>query len=166
MIAPPRFMSRSVPAVSRIAAPAGRRHHGTVLCEAPHLVLMVRNRKGMEGCLGISCHRLTTILLDKPRADLHQQRMMNHQKPLGKSSSLRLASGKNAGIRILMGCSMVLLFSTGLEAKPMVWEYRVVTVNTTPRILEATLNENGAQGWELVEITTKGVAIFKRPKGK
>jgi hypothetical protein len=42
----------------------------------------------------------------------------------------------------------------------------VVTVNTTPRVLEATLNENGAQGWELVEITTKGVAIFKRPKGK
>jgi hypothetical protein len=61
---------------------------------------------------------------------------------------------------------MVLLFSTGLEAKPTVWEYRVITVSTTPRVLETTLNENGAQGWELVEITTKGVAIFKRPKGK
>lgn len=65
-----------------------------------------------------------------------------------------------------MGCSMVFLFATGLEAKPVVWEYRVVTVNTTPRVLEATLNANGAEGWELVEITTKGVAIFKRPKGK
>jgi hypothetical protein len=91
---------------------------------------------------------------------------MNDQKPSKKLSSHHLASGRNAGVRILMGCSMVLLFSTGLEAKPTVWEYRVITVSTTPRVLETTLNENGAQGWELVEITTKGVAIFKRPKGK
>lgn len=77
-----------------------------------------------------------------------------------------LSAGKNTVVRALMGCSMVFLFSTGLEAKQIVWEYRVVTVNTTPRVLEATLNENGAQGWELVEITAKGVAVFKRPKGK
>jgi hypothetical protein len=93
--------------------------------------------------------------------------MMTHQKPAKNPSSINLTSGsRNAGVRILMGCSMVFLFATGLEAKPVVWEYRVVTVNTTPRVLEATLNANGAEGWELVEITTKGVAIFKRPKGK
>ena len=60
---------------------------------------------------------------------------------------------------------MLLLFATSVEART-VWEYRVISVNTTPRILEATLNENGAQGWELVEINAKGVAIFKRLKGK
>ena len=68
------------------------------------------------------------------------------------------------GVRVLMGCSMVLLFATGLEAKQIVWEYRVISVNTSVRALEATLNENGAQGWELVEINAKGVAIFKRQK--
>jgi hypothetical protein len=81
-------------------------------------------------------------------------------------SPITLSSGKNAVVRTLMGCSMFFLFSTGLEAKPIIWEYRVVTINTTPRIMEATLNENGAQGWELVEISSKGVAVFKRPKGK
>lgn len=91
--------------------------------------------------------------------------MMTHQKPAKNPSSINLTSSKSTGVRILMGCSMVLLFATGLEAKPIVWEYRVITVNTTPRVLEATLNENGAQGWELVEINTKGIAIFKRPKG-
>lgn len=92
--------------------------------------------------------------------------MMKPQKTATRFSPIHLSAGKNAVVRTLMGCSMVFLFSTGLEAKQIVWEYRVVTVNTTPRVLEATLNENGAQGWELVEITTKGVAIFKRPKGK
>jgi hypothetical protein len=92
--------------------------------------------------------------------------MMTLQKAYRNLSSIHLAAGKSAGIRILMGCSMVLLFSPALEAKPIVWEYRVITVNTNPRALEATLNENGLQGWELVEINSKGIAIFKRPKGK
>ena len=92
--------------------------------------------------------------------------MMTLQKTSRNLRSINLAAGKSAGIRVLMGCSMVLLFSTGLEAKQIVWEYRVISVNTSPRALEATLNENGAQGWELVEINTKGIAIFKRPKGK
>jgi hypothetical protein len=92
--------------------------------------------------------------------------MMTHQKPSKNLSSFNLGSSKNAGVRILMGCSMVLLFATGLEAKQIVWEYRVITVNTTPRVLEATLNANGAEGWELVEISSKGIATFKRPKGR
>lgn len=92
--------------------------------------------------------------------------MITHQKPSKNLPSINLAAGKSTGIRVLMGCSMVLLFATGLEAKPIVWEYRVITVNTSPRALEATLNENGAQGWELVEINSKGIATFKRPKAK
>lgn len=91
---------------------------------------------------------------------------MNPQNPSKKPSSINLASSKNTGVRILMSCSMVMLFATGLEAKPIVWEYRVVTVNTSQRVLEATLNANGAEGWELVEINAKGVAIFKRQKVK
>jgi hypothetical protein len=58
------------------------------------------------------------------------------------------------------------LFASGLEAKQIVWEYRVIAVNTSQRALEATLNANGAEGWELVEINTKGMAIFKRQKGR
>lgn len=104
------------------------------------------------------------IILDKPSAHLHQNQMIIVQKPAKNLSSLNLGSSKNAGVRILMGCSMVLLFATGLEAKQIVWEYRVISVNTSQRALEATLNENGAQGWELVEINVKGVAIFKRQK--
>lgn len=92
--------------------------------------------------------------------------MMTHQNPSKKLSSINLGSSRNTGVRLLMGCSMVLLFATGLEAKPIVWEYRVVTVNTTPRVLEATLNASGAEGWELVEINSKGIAIFKRPKAR
>lgn len=91
---------------------------------------------------------------------------MNLQKTLEYRPSINLAAGKSAGVRVLMGCSMVLLFATGLEAKQIVWEYRVITVNTSQRALEATLNENGAQGWELVEVNSKGVAIFKRQKVK
>jgi Domain of unknown function (DUF4177) len=111
------------------------------------------------------CQRVfARIILDKPTAVLHQKRMMNHQNPVKVSSNFKVNSRKNMGIRVLMGCSMVLLFATGLEAKQIVWEYRVISVNTSIRALEATLNENGAQGWELVEINTKGVAIFKRQK--
>lgn len=90
--------------------------------------------------------------------------MIPHQNPVKTLSAPHLNSRKNLGVRVLMGCSMVLLFATGLEAKQIVWEYRVISVNTSPRALETTLNENGAQGWELVEINTKGVAIFKRQK--
>ena len=104
------------------------------------------------------------IILDKPSTDLHQNEMMIYHKTPKNLPSINLAAGKSAGVRVLMGCSMVLLFATGLEARQIVWEYRVITVNTTPRVLETTLNENGAQGWELVEISSKGVAVFKRPK--
>lgn len=107
---------------------------------------------------------LPTNVLDIPSADLHEIQMMNHQNPAKALSSLNLNSSKNLGVRVLMGCSMVLLFATGLEAKQIVWEYRVISVNTSPRALETTLNENGAQGWELLEINTKGIAIFKRQK--
>lgn len=105
-----------------------------------------------------------TNVLDNPSADRHEIHMIPHQNPVKKLSSHHLNSSKNLGVRVLMGCSMVLLFATGLEAKQIVWEYRVISVNTSPRALETTLNENGAQGWELVEINTKGVAIFKRQK--
>ena len=90
--------------------------------------------------------------------------MFPHQNTVNVLSSVNLNSSKNLGVRVLMGCSMVFLFATGLEAKPIVWEYRVISVNTSPRALETTLNENGAQGWELIEINTKGIAIFKRQK--
>lgn len=44
------------------------------------------------------------------------------------------------------------------------WEYTAVSAHLNNRNLEALLNSYAAQGWELVQITNSGVAIFKRVK--
>ena len=44
------------------------------------------------------------------------------------------------------------------------WEYKVADTSMTNRLLETFLNQQGAEGWELVSVSPKGVAIFKRPK--
>jgi hypothetical protein len=48
------------------------------------------------------------------------------------------------------------------EARPPKWEYLVVTAALKNRNLEPMLNARGAEGWELVALTRKDVAIFKR----
>lgn len=45
-----------------------------------------------------------------------------------------------------------------------VWEYTVASAKLNNRNLEALLNSYAKQGWELVEITPKSVAIFRRVK--
>lgn len=55
-------------------------------------------------------------------------------------------------------------FSTVAEAKPPKWEYIVVPAVLHTRNLERMLNEQGAQGWELVALTRQDVAIFKRAR--
>lgn len=92
--------------------------------------------------------------------------LMTEYQILAKTpSAMKPLAPKSLTARILMGCTMVLLVAGNADAKTT-WEYRVVTVNTSPRQLEDQLNTNGAEGWELVEITPKGVAIFKRLKGR
>jgi hypothetical protein len=49
------------------------------------------------------------------------------------------------------------------EARPVKWEYVVVSAALNNRNLEQMLNARGAEGWELVALTRKDVAIFKRP---
>ncbi len=44
------------------------------------------------------------------------------------------------------------------------WEYKVENANMSNRQLETFLNQRGAEGWELICVSEKGVAVFKRPK--
>jgi hypothetical protein len=48
------------------------------------------------------------------------------------------------------------------EARTPKWEYLVVSAGLQNRNLEQMLNARGAEGWELVALTRKDVAIFKR----
>ena len=46
------------------------------------------------------------------------------------------------------------------------WEYKVSSVPTTPRDLQAHLDQDGAEEWELVSITplsSRLLLLFKRP---
>jgi hypothetical protein len=57
----------------------------------------------------------------------------------------------------------VCLASVGIaEARSPKWEYLVVNAGLKNRNLELMLNERGAEGWELVVLTRKDVAVFKR----
>jgi hypothetical protein len=57
-----------------------------------------------------------------------------------------------------------LLFSAPMHAGTAKLEYTVVSAHLNNRNLEALLNSYASQGWELVQITNGGVAIFKRVK--
>jgi hypothetical protein len=57
-----------------------------------------------------------------------------------------------------------LLLSAPLQAATAKWEYTAVSAHLKNRNLEALLNSYAAQGWELVQVTNNGVAIFKRAK--
>ncbi len=70
---------------------------------------------------------------------------------------------RRQGLALLAGCAIFLALPCGAYAKSK-WEYRVVNANMLNRQLENLLNTNGAQGWELVQINSAGVAIFKRRK--
>ena len=67
---------------------------------------------------------------------------------------------KNLRSLMLVG---VCLASVGIaEARSPKWEYLVVNAGLKNRNLELMLNERGAEGWELVAVTRKDVAVFKR----
>ncbi len=58
---------------------------------------------------------------------------------------------------------VVCLAAVGVaEARTPKWEYMVVSAALNNRSLEQMLNARGAEGWELVALTRKDVAIFKR----
>jgi hypothetical protein len=63
---------------------------------------------------------------------------------------------------LLIGCSLLLIFTCGAEAKGPRWEYRVESAKLNNRQLEALLNRKAAEGWELVQVNDRGIAIFRR----
>ena len=82
--------------------------------------------------------------------------MNRYQNYTGKSLLSR-----NRYFGFLIGCVLVLLIPDGAYARAT-WEYRVVHAGLNARQLENLLNTNGSDGWELVQINSNGVAIFKR----
>jgi len=48
------------------------------------------------------------------------------------------------------------------------FEYKIVSLDNknakTPEQLEATLNQYGTEGWEMIEVSLSGWVIFKRKK--
>lgn len=86
---------------------------------------------------------------------------------LHSSLKTRFAAPGSRRLRLLAAaCGFALLLACRADARPVTWEYRVVNAGLQNRQLEALLNSNGADRWELVQITSKGVAVFKRPKLK
>jgi len=90
-----------------------------------------------------------------------------HRLPHSREISTIKRLGSGHGImRLLAGFAFILLLTCAADARPPVWEYRVVNAHFDNRQLESLLNSNGAEGWELVQISAKGVAVFKRQKTK
>ncbi len=73
---------------------------------------------------------------------------MNHR------TALRLA--------MVLAAVFLLAPAPAAQAAPPKWEYLVVTAALQNRPLEQMLNARGSEGWELVALTRKDVAIFKR----
>ena len=60
-------------------------------------------------------------------------------------------------------CSFVFLcLLSAAGAQSPKWEYLAASAALKNRNLEQFLNARGAEGWELVALTRKDVAIFKR----
>lgn len=68
----------------------------------------------------------------------------------------------NNSLRAVLAVVVLLGFLSSAEAQSAKWEYLVVGAALKNRNLEQVLNARGAEGWELVALTRKDVAIFKR----
>jgi hypothetical protein len=77
-------------------------------------------------------------------------------------SSVRFTTSRNKCTRLLIGCALMLLFTCAADARGPKWEYRVESAKLANRQLEALLNRKSAEGWELVQINDRGIAIFRR----
>ena len=69
---------------------------------------------------------------------------------------------RNSTFAALAAVSLLLCVPT--HAEPARLEYTVANAKLKNRNLEALLNGYAGQGWELVQITYQGIAIFKRSK--
>lgn len=84
------------------------------------------------------------------------------------ASSRRLILSSSRATRcvlpVLAVCAFFLAPLHRAEAQTAQWEYRVVSAKLNNRLLEQMLNNQAAQGWELVQITDRSVAIFRKKK--
>lgn len=65
---------------------------------------------------------------------------------------------------LLAGLFCLVLSPSAVQAQSVAWEYQVINAKLNNRLLERLLNDQAAQGWELVQITDRGMAIFKKKK--
>ena len=68
--------------------------------------------------------------------------------------------GRRLPLFLAVGFGLALL--TPAHAQMPRWEYRVLSAKLNMRPLEQLLNAQAAEGWELVQITDRGMAIFKK----
>lgn len=73
---------------------------------------------------------------------------------------------RSSGLATCIAALLLLTSVAPLEAKPPKWEYLVVSAGLKNQPLQQMLNNQGAQGWELVAFTPGSVAVFKRIKKK
>ncbi len=69
---------------------------------------------------------------------------------------------KSRMVAVALAAGFFLGMSSWAEARTPKWEYLVVSAAMKNRSLEQMLNARGTEGWELVALTRKDVAIFKR----
>lgn len=77
-------------------------------------------------------------------------------------ASLRSRTVLNCLLAAMLVCSSASLFAAPAKSATR-WEYRIVSAKLNQRVLEQMLNAQAAQGWELLQITDRGFAIFKKP---
>ena len=96
---------------------------------------------------------------------------MNNPLPHLLPNDREISTSKSLGssrriISLFLGLTFIFLFSCVADARPVKWEYTVVNAGLANRQLENLLNSYGLEGWELVQINSSGIAIFKRQKSR
>jgi hypothetical protein len=86
-----------------------------------------------------------------------------HLHTMHPSSAFRATSGTKIA-RLILGCALLPLLTCGAFTKNPKWEYQVVAANLGARQLTVFLNNQAAEGWELVQITENRLAVFKRKR--
>lgn len=75
---------------------------------------------------------------------------------------MKCVSSSRALFLALVLCLPVTAFAASKSDKAPQWEYQVISAKLNQRPLEQLLNAQAAQGWELVQITDRSLAIFRK----
>jgi Domain of unknown function (DUF4177) len=77
-------------------------------------------------------------------------------------TSPSLSSHRFRSVVACLIATFVFGFCFEASAAPAKWEYAVESARLKNRPLQDLLNRYAGQGWELVQITDNGVAVFRR----